>query len=371
MMPAPALPTTAVVERLEEVWGISRQPAGCSHCHQVHLVDASGLGRVCPSCVRGKLEAQPALLRPEPPELLIPFRISREEIARILKQYSEAVWIRPDDFKAEILMSRLMPVYFPEWLVDSDILGTWSAEMGYDYKVKSSEETYSSGGWHTREVIETRIRWEPRMGQIAKRFDNIQVPALEDHRHLIRVTGGYQTQQPIPYNPDRLGQAYLRVPDLPPESAWPVAQDNLDQAAALSCTQAAGAQHVRNFDLHADYESLNWTQLLLPTYVTYYTDDQGLAHPVYINGQSGAAGGIRLASQRKGWIWAGVLLLIALVLFLSGILSFVAATLMPPLGVLGTFLIVLGLVVGVAAIIPAIWPWRWNREQQAAKVTRT
>lgn len=370
MIPAPALPSTSVIESLEEIWGIARQPAGCAKCKQVHLVVASLVGQTCPSCVRGMLEAQPALLRPEPPELFIPFRISREEIASILKEYTHSVWIRPDDFKADILLSRLTPVFWPEWLVDGDIMGTWSAEMGYDYQVKSSEETYRSGSWQTHEVIETRIRWEPRAGQVARRFDNIQVPGLEDHKHLMKVTGGYQTTQPVAYDTEKLGQASLRVPDLPPESAWPVAQAKLNQAAAESCTQAAAAQHVRNFNIQAEYESMNWTQLLLPMYVTYYTDDQGLTHPVYINGQSGSTGGLRLASQRKGWIWAGVLLAIGLVLFLSGMISFAATPLFPPLGVVGTLLIILGLVVGVASLIPAVWPWRWNREQEAPKVIR-
>ena len=109
---------------------------------------------------------------------------------------------------------------------------------------------------------------------------------------------------------------------------------------------------------------------MLPVYDSYYTDDEGQTHPVYINGQSGNVGGTRLASQRKGWIWAGVLFAIAVVLFLSGIVSFAAAPLFPPLGVLGTVLVILGLALGVSSVIPAAWPWRWNREQQAPKVIR-
>ena len=370
-MPAPTLPETTVIESLEEIWGIERQPAGCSHCQQVHLVEASRIGKTCPSCVRGRLESQPALLRPEPPELLVPFRVPVEEISKNLKSFTNSVWIRPDDLQADRLLSRLIPVFWPEWLVDGDIIGTWNAEMGYDYQVKSSEETYRSGNWQTREVIETRIRWAPRAGQVARRFENIQVPGMEDQARLLEVTGGFKTNQPLPYNPDRVGQACFQVPDLPPESAWPLAQTSFDHAARASCTQAAAAQHVRNFNLQAEYESLNWTQLLLPVYVTHYIDDQGLAHPVYINGQSGRVGGLRLASQRKGWIWAGILLAIAVVLFLAGIISFAAAPLIPPLGILGTILVILGFVLGVCSIIPAAWPWRWNREQQAPRVIRS
>ena len=370
MMPAPALPDTTVIENLEEIWGMERQPAGCSHCKRAHLVEATRLGQLCPSCMTGRLEAQPAMLRAEPPELLVPFQVSREDISNNLKSFTGAVWIRPDDFQVDRLLSRLAPVFWPEWLVDGDIVGTWSAEMGYDYQVKSSEETYSSGNWQTREIVETRIRWEPRAGQIARRFNNIQVSAMEDHQHLLRITGDFQSGKPLAYNPARVGQASLRVPDLSPESAWPLAQSSFEKAAAASCGQAAAAQHVRNFNLQTEYESLNWSQLLLPVYITYYTDDQGQAHPVYINGQSGSVGGTRLASQRKGWMWAGVLLGVGVVLFLSGLVAFAAAPLFPPLGLLGAVLVILGLALGLCSIIPAAWPWKWNREQQASRVVR-
>jgi hypothetical protein len=370
-MPTPDLPATSVVDTLAEIWGVPRQPAGCSLCKQVHLVEASRLGGICPHCARGRLEPQPAVLRPEQPERLIPFSKSREELYTILKNYTSGVWIHPDDFNPDDLLKRLMPVFWPEWLVDSDVVGYWSAEMGYDYQVKSSEELYRAGDWQTKEVIETRVRWEARAGQIARSYDNIRVPGMEEHQRLAQLIGGFRMDRVIEYQPAKIGQASLRVPDLPPEIAWPIAQTNLDRAAGIDCTQAAGAQHVRNFNLRAGYESIHWTQLLLPVYVTYYIDDQGQAHPVYINGQTGVAGGIRLASQRKGWIWAGVSLAIAIVLFMLGLVSFLAVPLFAPLGVLGGLLILLGLATGIFAIVLAVWPWRWNKGQPNSKAAQS
>jgi hypothetical protein len=369
-MPTPDLPHTTIVDSLADIWGIPRQPAGCSHCKQVHLVEASWLGGICPNCARGKLEPQPAMLRQEPPEHMIPFSQSADELYTILKNFTNGVWIRPDDFNPTSLMKRLMPVFWPEWLVDSDVVGYWSAEMGYDYQVKSSEEIYSSGQWQTREKIETRVRWEARAGQIARRYDNIRVPGLEEHHRLLQIIGSFHTNRAIPYQSEKIGQASMRVPDLPPESAWSLAQSNLERAAGKDCAQASGAQHVRNFNLRAGYESINWTQLLLPVYVTYYTDDQDQAHLVYINGQTGSAGGIRLASQRKGWLWAGVFLVLAIVLLGLGLISFATAPLFAPLGFLGGVLALLGLGMGVFSILPAVWPWRWNRGQLTPKVTQ-
>ena len=61
---------------------------------------------------------------------------------------------------------------------------------------------------------------------------------------------------------------------------------------------------------------------------------------------------------------------IAAILFVLGVLGMVATALIPPVGVLGLLFIFLAFVMGIAAIVPAAWPWQWNRAQQEQKVTR-
>jgi hypothetical protein len=362
-MNAPTLPHSQVIEEAASVWGAALQPAGCPACRQVYLVEAVRLGQVCPNCARGKLLAQPALLRPEAPELLAPFRQPLSSLRPGLEKFVSEVWLRSDDFDTEKLLQRAVPVYWPMWLVDSDVVGSWQAEAGFDYQVKSSQETYGSRGWTTREVVEPRIRWEPRAGQIRRHYDNVAAPALSEQARLLKRTGTYRLDQAQAYQPEQVKGALLRVPDLPPESAWPLAQVQLDEAASAECQQAAGAQHLRNFSLRADYETLHWTQLLLPLYVTWYTDDQGQPHLLYLNGQSGVIGGTRLASQRKGWQWAGGLLAAATAALLVALVLAGIGLLFPPSLFLGVLLGIVALIVACAAVIPAAWPWQWNRGQ--------
>ena len=105
---------------------------------------------------------------------------------------------------------------------------------------------------------------------------------------------------------------------------------------------------------------------LAPLVVSYYTDDDGKNHPLYINGQSGAIGGVRMASQRKGWRWASILAGIAVALLLMGLLLS-AVGLIP----IGRFLIFVAILVGMAALVPAVWPWQWNRRQIPDKIVRS
>ncbi len=362
-MNTPSLPPTEVIEETTAIWGLSLHPAGCSACQRVFLVDQAQIGQRCPLCGRAQLQPQPALLRPEAPELLAPFRYKTGDLRPRLEKFVNEVWLRGPDFETEKLLQRVTSIYWPVWLVDGDVVGDWQAEAGFDYQVKSSQESFGNGKWNTRELIEQRIRWEPRIGQIQRHYDNIAAPAISDQKQLLKVTGPYQFDQAREYQPEQLQNALLRVPDLPPENAWLLAQPRLDDAAADECQRAAGAQHIRNFQLRADYESLHWTQLLLPLYVTWYTDDDGNPHILYLNGQSGTIGGVRLASQKKGWQIAKVILIAAAVVFLAALFFGLVGLLFPPSLALGGLAAIVAMLIACAAILPAAWPWQWNRGQ--------
>jgi hypothetical protein len=372
-MPKITLPTSEILEDQQSAWDSSLQPAGCPRCAQVFLVEPgrtglAGDGATCPACGLGRLEPQPARLRPEPPELVIPFSQSGPNLNALYQRFVTGVWLRSDDFNPDSLLRRATPIYWPTWLVDSQVSGSWQAEVGYDYQVESSQDSFISGQWRSQKVVETRIRWEPRLGQIVRHIDNVGTPALSEHNRLTRMIGEYQPQDAQAYRPAHLVGVVVRVPDLPPESAWPAAQSQLTYQAGELCQQAAKGQHIRNFRLEADYQELNWTQLLLPLYVSYYKDDTGQPQFVYINPQTGMIGGVRLASQRKGWLWAGISLGVALLALLIGLVAFAASPLLPPLGLLGFLACALALGLSVFAIVPAVWPWQWNRRQQAGKM---
>ena len=365
----PALETNpAIIESVSELWGLPLQPAGCPVCGVVHLVPANRLGQACPNCARGRLTPQPAMLRPEPPEKIVLPSIGNKDLQTVLLNFTKGVWLAPDDFNVNDLVRRSVAVYWPMWLVDADLQGAWKAEMGYDYQVKSSQESFRNGDWNTREVVENRIRWEPRLGQLDRHYDNVSAPAMSHHDKLWRLLGSYDLSRSKPYEPDKLGQAILRVPDLLPDNAWPIARQALDRAAGEDCMRASEAQHVRDYTIQASYEKPVFTQMLLPMYLTYYTNDAGEPQMVAVNAQTGKVGGVRLASQRKGWRLAGILAGSAALLFILTILSFLLVPVFPPGAIIGALLGVLAFGLAIAALFPAVWPWQWNRKQQAGKV---
>jgi len=84
-------------------------------------------GGACPAVLWAAWGAA-CRLRPEPPELLIPFQQSPADLRPVFEKFIKPVWLRPDDFNSRSLLQRLTPST-GHVVVDSDLSGDWKAEM--------------------------------------------------------------------------------------------------------------------------------------------------------------------------------------------------------------------------------------------------
>jgi hypothetical protein len=343
------------------VWGAPLTAVHCAVCREAHLVPAEDIPSRCPFCLQGPVTPQPAYLREEPPEQVVPYAVDKGKLATILDRWTQGIWFRPDELKASLLVQRAQRYLIPLWLVDGRVEGAWRADVGFDYQAVSYQDRYSDGmGWRSQEVREDRVRWEPRVGRLNRVYENVAAPALDDHRKLTKRVGDFDLSQRAGYVPDAVADAAVRLPTLEPEDAWDGAQAAFVRAAGADCHQAAGADHVRDFRLEATYGDLNWTLLLLPAYVAWYREGEQI-WPILINGQTGRVSGARRGSARKANTTSLVLGGVAAILFLlGGLLSLVGAV-FPPAVAVGGVILVLGLLLGMVAPIPAISVWVSNR----------
>jgi hypothetical protein len=348
---------------ISALWDCELQPAHCPECGVAHLIPKSLENALCPACFRAHLVPQPTVLRPEPPELLVDYAVTPAQVQERLGVWLKGVWLRPKELTPALLTQRLTRTFIPMWLVDGQVIGQWQAQMGYDYQIASTQEIYRNGGWTTRKQTETRTRWEPRAGTVDREYQNLRVPALEEHTQLMRGLGKFNLGAASAYSPAPLEHASVRVPSLLPDEAWPLACSGFDRLAARDCQIAAGAQHVDEFNIQADYPNQHWTQLLLPVYTTAYRDEDGKVYPVLIHGQNGKIFGVRKASQKQARNWSLGLMAVALVSFMLGLLFAAGAVLLPPLGILSLLFFGGALLVGLTAPIPAFWAWNFNRKE--------
>jgi hypothetical protein len=297
-----------------------------------------------------------------------PFTADQGAISLRIEDFAKSIPLPPKDLNVASLASRMQRFYLSVWLVDVDVTAQWQVEVGFDYEVVSHRESYSDGGgWDTQRVREDRVRWEPRVGRLHRRYENAPSPALERHDELRRALGRIETRGAPAYDAAMLDGALVRVPDLDPEAAWPGAVPVLHRRAAEECRRAARADHVRSFQWRPTYANDNWTLFLLPFYATYYLDDAGEAQRVLFNGQTGQVYGIRRASTARAQQIALIVGVIALVLFVLSLGVGLASFLLPPLLIVGIVGVVLSLAVGAGAFVPLVRVWSFNRREAQAE----
>lgn len=353
---------------LDAAWGVMH-PAHCKNCGAGFLAPSSAGAPICPNCLTARLEPIPALQGDAPPELIVPFAVSDATLTANLERWLRDIPFKPASLNVNALRAHMTRVFLPLYLADARAYGTWQAQMGFDYLVASSEERFDGQTWVTQRLNETRVRWEPRAGELTRGYENLSAPALEQHPRRMFELGAsngreppYDTSRAVPFSADALTGALVRAPDLAPNAAWQYAREQLERRAARECETAANAQHHEKFELRAVYGEPHWTLLLLPTYISSYAGDDGKWIPVRVNGQSGYVSGIKRASMKRARVWSIVIGALALGAFLLTVLLGIAGALndtfvFPALLVLvATFLLCL------AAPAPLIMAWQFNQQ---------
>jgi len=344
--------------------GTALQPAGCEACGQAHLVPERLLGAPCLACGQGPMTPQPARVRTAPPELVGTSELSDQELVNKLTAYAGKVRFRCKGLAPAEVARRATKVWWPMWLVDARFEGRWQGQVGFDYEVQSSRGVFRGEQLTTEEVMETRIRWEDRLGTAARAYDNAAGRALDDHDALARRLGGVQISRSRAYDPATVADAAIRLPDQDTEEAWPDAEGVLVSMLADECRTAVDAAHVQGVTVDGTWHDKNWTWLLLPMIVSHYKDDKGRRHLLWVNGQTGHASGRRMASVKKGMLWAGIVLTVSLVIGLAGVVLGLVGLAILPLLILAIPAICLAFLIAPFALWPAIAPWWWNRKQR-------
>lgn len=355
-------------------WGQGVVCFVCQNCDWRFLVDTGNIPQECPHCHAPQIaQYQGEDFRQmadfiKPPELHLPFSFPQAQLTEKIQNFAKNIPFAPDDLRLDNLQNRLQKIYLPLWLVDSQVSATWQSECGYYYQVKSHQEKYSGGRWQTQEVIETRTRWEPRLGRLERSYQNIAAPALEEHRALMAALGNYEYKKAQPVTPQSLLQnagksPLISIPSRDKDDTWPDTLPRFQEQAAEESRQACAADQIREFRWKPEFSNQNWTLFLLPMWSSYYLDDENKAQSILVNGQSGQMSGIRRASMKKAKKVSLSIFIAALIAFaLTSVVGLISLS-VPDLTILAGIGLVVSLMIALAAIYPIATVWNVNRER--------
>lgn len=351
------------LDTLRSDWELDLVALVCDYCDWNYL-SVDGSTRLCPHCSQGKLQQFETdaehFIRLAPPELILQYRIGREGMKKLIGQFTMGIPFPPSDLNADALLERAQKVFLPQWLVDGNVQAQWRAEVGFQYQVESHKSSYQRGQWHTQKVYETKLEWEKRVGQLERDYDNINAPALDEHGQLMRQLGRYDIALAEKYSNEALRQALIRLPNRSTDDAFGDAKEQFRIRASEDIKTATESENVRDFRWKARYANLNWTQMLLPVYMTYYQDDEGKRRVVFVNGSSGQASGERRGSMKRAQqMTMRGLFITALIIAIA----IVIAILNPLWDDIAAILAIIGTIIGIGSIIPVVQVWRFNSQQ--------
>lgn len=342
----------------------------CERCDWSYLLPDGEPTHNCPRCQQAALTPVDGSVGELPAaELAAPFSVADVDLGRGLQRFAGGFLFAPHDLNAANLRSRLQRVYLPRWLVDCDVQAEWRAETGFNYQVVSHQDQFNdtANQWQSQEVRETRIRWEQRAGRLARRYENVAAPAIEEDKAVRERLGEYDLSRATAVDGRSLDGALLRMANRPAADAWTEAVPVVRERAVAECRTACQADHIRGFDWLPQYSGQVWTQLLLPVYTTFYRDEGNAAHVVFIHGQTGRAYGRRQAAFRPARNLSLALGAAAVLVFLASLaLALLEGLLIDAGGALsglGSLGVLAAMGLGILAVLPVSYVWIFNHTQ--------
>jgi hypothetical protein len=346
----------------------------CQNCDWRFLAPEGMTLNDCPHCHAAPLEPYQetdfSMLVDfiKPPELHLPFSYPESQLFDKIHNFSKNIPFAPDDLTLENVRQRLCKIYLPLWLVDSNVSATWQAECGYYYQAKSHQEKFSNGRWQTQEVIETRTRWEPRLGKLTRPYHNISAPALEEHRPLMAALGNFEYKKAVPVATEALltdsaQPSLVCIPSRDKDDAWPDTLPRFQEQGSEESRLACAADQIREFKWKPEFSDQNWSLFLIPMWSSFYLDDENKPQSILVNGQSGQMSGSRRASMKKARKVSLSILIAALVAFALTVVVGLISIAVPGLMVLAGIGLISSLIIALAAIYPIATAWNVNRER--------
>lgn len=338
-------------------WGLT--PASCARCKRSFLA-AGPLGR-CP-CGAAELQRASVTAPTHGPDELAPPSLSQEDLPKRIHAHLTGGWLTDRRHSPQRLAEQARLVWWPRWLVDAQMRSNWSAELGFDYRARSSVEVMQHGSWQSVEREEDRIRWEPRAGTLDRPYKNVLVNALRRSRPLLGLAG--EEIEIVPFEASRLQGGLVQLPDRDPDEVWEEVVPAFRARAAQEIALATEGDHIRDVHLDPSFSSERWSVRLHPVWWV----SSGPSEPrlvLLIDGNTGRTFGPRYHSMSIAWIAAAILATLGVGALVVTFFALVIGLVLPLLWVIVPFSAILAVIFGVGAIVPPAYAWSRNARERA------
>ena len=269
----------------------------CESCGAEIVADENTAATFCHYC-HGTVTLKGRVSGSLQPELIIPFKVSKENAEGMFKSWCAKRWFLPSSFKSQAQLEKMVGLYVPFWLADCNI------DINAEFEAKQVH-SHRSGDYR---ITNTKIFGVSRAARMeyrgipadgSKKLDDGLMDAVEpfDYNGFVPFSMNYFSGfYADKYDVDKAG-AMPRIRQRMEQGAYKVLSDSVVGYTSVSCR----AKNLRIL-------GTKWHYAMLPVWFMTYLYG-GRKYYFAINGQTGKVAGIAPVS-------GGKLALLGVILFL-------------------------------------------------------
>ena len=319
-------PTTLVVshpleDALQHVAPLSAEAleVNCDGCGSVVVFEPPEVAGACSFC-GAMLVAQAKAADPMiAPDAVLPVKVTKDAAQKEVREWIETRWFAPNALKKMAQQEGIAGVYLPFWTYAADTASQYRGARGVHYWVTEYYTTTDSNGNQvqaSRQVMQTA--WSPAGGQVARRFDDVLVPATKSvNETRLNALEPWDLPALCAYEPAYLAGFKAQRYQIELPAGFEKAKQVMERVISQDVRRDIGGDEQRIDQVQTATSNETFRHLLLPVWIGAYRF-QGKVFQVVVNARTGEVQGERPYSAMKiAWLIVGILFLI-LVLWVMG-----------------------------------------------------
>ena len=256
--------------------------ARCQSCGANVTIDTSNMSNICPYCSSPKINFVKS--QEYQPDAIVPFDITKDEVAAIFKKWAKKRKFVPDAFKNVDSLENFKSYYVPSWIFDAKTRTEYDAELGYN---ETRYYTDRNGNRQTKTVTVYRHAHGVR----GDTFNDLTVFSGNK-------MPGVSFNKIAPFNLDRIKvftddflagyDATQYTQDI--KMGFDRANSEIESEIKHNIVRAHHADTYRYINLNKEYLVSKYAYTFLPVWIAQYRYNNK-DYDVYINGTTGKTTG--------------------------------------------------------------------------------
>lgn len=312
----------ALSDALQHVTQLSTEAleVTCEGCGSVVVFEPPEVAGGCSFCgamiVAQAKAADPMIA----PDAVLPVKVTKQAAQAQVRNWIASRWFAPNALKKMAQQEGISGVYLPFWTYAADTESDYWGERGVHYwETEYFTETDGNGNQVQRSQQVMRTAWSPVAGRVARRFEDLLVPATKAvNEQRLNALEPWDLPSLTPYEPAYLAGFKAQRYQLELPAGFEKAKGVMAGMIEDDVRRSIGGDEQRIERVHTSTSNETFKHLLLPVWIGAYRFE-GKVYQVMVNARTGEVQGERPYSAMKIAVLVLAILFALIVLVIMGL----------------------------------------------------